>query len=290
MFTYDVLKNNQLIGHLYMDLYSRNSKHSGAWMNSVQDRFISDNINKDASAFIICNFTPPSAKKQSLLTFDDVQTLFHEMGHALHHLLTRINHSSISGINGVEWDAVELPSQFMEYFAWNYSILTSITSHVTTGETLPLELYNKLLNSRHYHSALQMLRQLEFSIVDISLHSSNIQSIDDARVLVKTVRDKIAVIIPPHFDRSLNSFGHIFAGGYAAGYYSYKWAEVLAMDIFSLFDERGESSYSELGEQFHKTILSQGGLKPMLENFTAFMGREPRIDALLKYSGIEVKN
>ena len=285
MQAYDVIKNSENIGIIYMDLFARLGKQSGAWMNSMQDRYIADSINNKPNAGIMCNFTPPSSSEEtSLLTFDEVQTLFHEMGHALHHLLTTVNHYTISGINGVEWDAVELPSQFMEYFVWNKKILDSISSHVNTGESIPDELYQKIINARHYQSGLMMVRQLEFAILDIRLHQLDINTPDEYLQLSKQIRQQVAVIIPPEYNRFLNSFSHIFAGGYASGYYSYKWAEVLATDIFNLFDDLDD--YTELGNKFYTNILSRGGITPMLENFIAFMGREPQIAALLKYSGI----
>ncbi|MCC2626017.1 MAG: oligopeptidase [Burkholderiales bacterium] len=286
MQTFNVIKDGKNIGNLYMDLSARNGKQSGAWMNSARDRFTYGSKTFTPQAYIICNFTPPINNMPSLLTFDEVQTLFHEMGHALHHLLTRINHFAISGINGVEWDAVELPSQFMEYFTWNYHILQTITRHIKTDEVLPLELYNKLLKSRHYQSGLQMLRQLEFAIFDLSLHQALSAGID-YNALLNQIRKDIAVIIPPKYNRFPNTFSHIFAGGYASGYYSYKWAEVLATDIFAVFDGAGIQEYARLGQKFYENILSVGGLKPMLDNFKSFMGRIPQVDALLKYSGIE---
>jgi oligopeptidase A len=286
MQTFDVVKDGKNIGSLYMDLSARNSKQSGAWMNSARDRFKHGSKTYTPQAYIICNFTPPINDVPSLLTFDEVQTLFHEMGHALHHLLTKINHFAISGINGVEWDAVELPSQFMEYFTWNYHILQSITKHIKSEEKLPLELYNKLLSSRHYQSGLQMLRQLEFAIFDLSLHQALSSGID-YNALLHQIRKDIAVITPPKYNRFPNTFSHIFAGGYASGYYSYKWAEVLATDIFAVFDNAGIQEYAHLGQKFYENILSRGGLKPMLDNFKSFMGRIPQVDALLRYSGIE---
>lgn len=286
MQTFNVVKGGKVIGNLYMDLGSRYGKQSGAWMNSARDRFSYNGKTFTPQAYIICNFTPAINGMPLLLTFDEVQTLFHEMGHALHHLLTQIDHFAISGINGIEWDAVELPSQFMEYFTWNYDILCTITKHIKTGDKLPLELYNKLLSSRHYQAGLQMLRQLEFAIFDLSLHQD--LSIDiDYLALLNQIRKDIAVIIPPEYNRFPNSFSHIFAGGYASGYYSYKWAEVLATDIFAAFDKAGIERYSELGQRFHDNILSLGGLNPMLENFKSFMGRIPKVDALLKYSGLQ---
>lgn len=283
--TYDVIYNDTIIGHIYFDLYSRNCKQPGAWMNSAQDRNMDNGQSNLPIAYIVCNFTKPVGAKPSLLSFDDTQTLFHEMGHGLHHLLTVINNSGVSGINGVEWDAVELPSQFMEYFAWDYTILKTITSHIETGEVLPLSLFKKVLASRYYQSGMMTIRQLEFSIFDLRLHSAEKNNINYLAVLDE-VRADVAVIVPPSYNRFPNSFGHIFGGGYAAGYYSYKWAEVLACDVFSVFDGKSGIELRELGQKYLQTILSQGGVRPMSENFVAFMGREPKIDALLKYSGL----
>lgn len=284
--TYNVIQHGKFIGHIYFDLYSREGKQSGAWMNSAQNRNFDNGEPRLPIAYIICNFTKPIGAKPSLLTFDDVQTLFHEIGHGLHHLLTVIDNSALAGINGVEWDAVELPSQFMEYFAWDYAILQTITAHVDSGEVLPKELFDKVLASRHYQSGLQMLRQLEFAIFDLILHSDFNPTTDNYRQVLNDVRKKIAVITPPEYNRFANSFGHIFAGGYAAGYYSYKWAEVLACDVFSLFDGKSGNELSALGEKFWQDILSQGSVRPMMDNFRKFMGRDPQIDALLKYSGM----
>ena len=286
MQTFKVKRNRDTIGYLYLDLFARTGKQSGAWMNSAQDKFNYKNYSFRPMAYVLCNFTPPMNNEPSLLTFDEVQTIFHEMGHALHHLLTTVNHYAISGINGVEWDAVELPSQFMEYFTWNYPVLSSITKHVQTGNVLPLELYNKLLNGRFYQSSLHMLRQLEFSIFDLLLHQDLVGNFNYLKIL-NEIRKDIAVTSTPKFNRFPNSFSHIFSGGYASGYYSYKWAEVLATDIFATFDQAGTDKYPELGQKFLTNILSQGGLNPMLKNFEAFMGRMPQIDALLKYSGIK---
>ena len=282
---YDIVKNGEITGHIYFDLYAREGKQPGAWMNTGQDRSF-DGDNRLPIAYIICNFTKPLGDKPSLLTFDDVQTLFHEMGHGLHHLLTTINNSSIAGINGVEWDAVELPSQFMENFAWDYAIIKTITSHVDTHNVLPEDFFNKVLASRFYQSGLQMLRQLEFSIYDLRLHSDFDCQNGNYLTLLNEVRQQTAVIIPPEYNRFANSFAHIFAGGYAAGYYSYKWAEVLACDVFSMFDGASGDNLAQLGSQFEQTILSQGGVRPMMENFVNFMRREPQIEALLKYSGM----
>ncbi len=283
---YNVLQHGTVIGHIYFDLYARDGKQSGAWMNSAQNRNFDNGEPRLPIAYIICNFTKPIGNKPSLLTFDDVQTLFHEIGHGLHHLLTTVDNSALAGINGVEWDAVELPSQFMEYFAWDYAIIKNITAHVDTKEVLPKAFFDKLLASRHYQSGLQMLRQLEFAIFDLLIHSQFNPEIDDYRQILGEVRQRIAVIIPPDYNRFANSFGHVFAGGYAAGYYSYKWAEVLACDVFSLFDGKSGSELSALGEKFWREILSQGSVRPMMDNFRILMGREPHIDALLHYSGM----
>lgn len=284
--TYDVILNGAISGHIYFDLYAREGKQPGAWMNSAQDRSVTASETRLPIAYIICNFTKPVGEKPSLLTFDDVQTLFHEMGHGLHHLLTVINNSSISGINGVEWDAVELPSQFMEYFAWDYSILAKLTAHIESGQVLPRELFDKVLASRFYQSGMQTLRQLEFAIFDLLLHGNFDYANGNYLELLDKLRREIAVVIPPSYNRFPNSFAHIFAGGYAAGYYSYKWAEVLACDVFSVFDGINGDELSKLGDKFRTLILSQGGVRPMMENFKAMMGREPQIEALLKYSGM----
>ena len=283
---YDVIIDGKVNGYLYFDLYARDGKQPGAWMNSAQDRNLDDKELQLPMAYIICNFSKPVADKPSLLTFDEVQTLFHEMGHALHHLLTIINNSAIAGINGVEWDAVELPSQFMENFAWDYNILCDLTAHIETNEVLPKELYNKVLASRYYQSGLQTLRQIEFAVFDLLLHSEFDYIHGNYLEQLNRVRKQIAVITPPEYNRFANSFSHIFAGGYAAGYYSYKWAEVLACDIFSVFDGVPANKLGIIGDKFRTTILNQGGLRPMMENFKAFMGREPQIEALLKYSGM----
>ena len=283
---YDVILKQQLIGHIYFDLSARVGKQAGAWMNSAQDRHITAEQQLLPIAYVVCNFSNATAELPSSLSFDDVQTLFHEMGHALHHLLTTVNNYAIAGINGVEWDAVELPSQFMENFAWDYKVLTQISGHIVTGEVLPRELFAKVLASRHYQSGLHMLRQLELAIFDLLLHSECHDG--DYAVLLAQLRQKIAVVTPPEYSRATNSFSHIFAGGYAAGYYSYKWAEVLACDVFSCFDGLSGVALTQLGEKFRQTVLSQGGVRPMLENFKAFMGREPQIAALLRYSGMNL--
>lgn len=283
---YDISRSGSTIGHIYLDLYSRGGKQPGAWMDSAQDRNLENDFLKLPIAYIVCNFTKPLGDKPSLLTFDDVQALFHEMGHALHHLLTTVNNASIAGINGVEWDAVELPSQFMENFVWDYKILDTLSEHVDTKASLPKDLFAKVLASRHYQSGLQMLRQLEFAIFDLLLHSQFDAAHDNYHQLINEVRQKVSVINPPQYNRFANSFAHIFAGGYAAGYYSYKWAEVLACDVFSVFEGKDNLELTILGQKFQESILSQGSISPMMDNFKKFMGREPQIDALLKSSGM----
>ncbi len=285
--TYALWQEGKLIGHIYFDLFARKGKQPGAWMNSAAGRSFDNGEQTLPQAYIVCNFTAPIGDKPSLLSFDDVQTLFHEMGHGLHHLLTQINNSAISGINGVEWDAVELPSQFMENFAWDYEILSKMTAHVESGDILPLQLFNKVLASRHFQSGLMTLRQLEFAIFDMQLHSDFDVLNGNYLELLNSIRSKVAVIVPPSYNRFANTFGHIFAGGYAAGYYSYKWAEVLSCDVFSQFEGKSGDELTKLGKNYLSTILSQGGVRPMMDNFVAFMGREPTIDALLKYSGMD---
>lgn len=290
--TYEVVGQNQeVIGYFYLDLFARNSKQSGAWMKNALDRFTDKHTNHEFKpiAYIICNFTPSPDKSKSLLEFDDVQTLFHEMGHALHHLVTQVTHFTVSGVNNVEWDAVELPSQFMEYFTWDYQVLKDISSHIVTQNKISDELYNKILSSRFFQTGLATLRQVEFALFDIQLHIRTYE--EDSNQfnyleLLNNIRQEVAVIFPPHYNRFPNSFSHIFGGGYASGYYSYKWAELLACDVFSRFDEN-KNAYSEIGHEFYNKVLTQGGVNPMLENFQAFMGRAPKIDALLKYSGIK---
>jgi oligopeptidase A len=282
---FDIYQDNKCIGGIYFDLFSRDKKYSGAWMNSMQDRYVTKLFNKKPIAYIICNFTPKNGDAKSYLTFDEVQTIFHEMGHALHHLLTEVKHYSISGINNVEWDAVELPSQFMELFTWNYEILSKLSSHAITSEILPYTLFEKLLKSRYYQTGMQMLRQIEFAKFDLLLYSYQDSDTLDYESLLNKIRQTTSIITIPSYNKFANSFSHIFAGSYAAGYYSYKWAEVLSCDIFSKFEEvdRVDQLYL-IGKKFLHTILAKGSLYSMMDNFLAFMGREPQIDALLKHS------
>jgi oligopeptidase A len=246
-------------------------------------------------AYLTCNFTPPATVdgqlQPSLFTHDEVTTLFHEFGHGLHHMLTEVDELSVSGISGVEWDAVELPSQFMENFCWEWDVLQGMTSHVKTGEPLPRELYEKMLAAKNFQSGMQTLRQVEFSLIDMHLHYDfDPNSRKTVQELVDEVRSKFSVLIPPSFNRFQHSFGHIFAGGYAAGYYSYKWAEVLSADAYAAFEEAveaGGGALDETGKRFHREILSVGGSRPALESFKAFRGREPQIDALLRHNGMQ---
>ena len=286
-------KKGVLIGQFYLDLYARSGKRGGAWMDDARGR---KNLAGDVQtpiAYLTCNFTEPAVidgiKKPAYFTHDEVITLFHEFGHGLHHMLTAVDELGVSGISGVEWDAVELPSQFMENFCWEWDVLQHMTAHAETAAPLPRELYDKMIAAKNYHAGLQMLRQVEFSLFDMRLHHdydpNGKQSVAD---LLADVRHKVAVIVPPAFNRFQHSFSHIFAGGYAAGYYSYKWAEVLSADAYGAFEEaQGDPNrLAETGLAFHREILSVGGSRPALESFTAFRGREPSIDALLRHNGM----
>ena len=286
-------KQGKLVGQFYIDLYARNGKRGGAWMDDARGR---KNLAGDVQtpiAYLTCNFSEPQVidgvKKPAYFTHDEVITLFHEFGHGLHHMLTTVDELGVSGISGVEWDAVELPSQFMENFCWEWDVLQHMTAHVDTGEPLPRALYDKMIAAKNFQSGLQMLRQVEFSLFDMHLHYDyNPNGTQTVAELLADVRHRVAVIIPPAFNRFQHSFGHIFAGGYAAGYYSYKWAEVLSADAYGAFEEaQGDPNrLAETGLAFHREILSVGGSRPALESFTAFRGREPSIDALLRHNGM----
>lgn len=279
-------ENDELIGQFYFDLYARNHKRGGAWMDEAISRYKNSLGSSHPVAFLTCNFSSPSENKPALFSHDDVITLFHEFGHGLHHMLTKVDDYSISGIKGVEWDAVELPSQFMENFCWEWDVVKHMTEHVDNKNTLPKNLFDKMIEAKNFQSGMQTLRQIEFSLFDIRLHTeySDQNKINPLKLL-ETIRDEIAVVRPPSWNRFPNSFSHIFAGGYAAGYYSYKWAEVLASDAFSLFEEQGILS-SHAGQKFQNEVLSQGGSRPAMESFIAFRGREPNVDALLRHSGM----
>jgi len=275
-----------LRGAFYLDLYARPKKRGGAWMDEcVTRRKLADGVQTPV-AYLTCNFTPPTGDAPALLRHDEVLTLFHEFGHGLQHMLTRVDHLGVSGIHGVEWDAVELPSQFMENFCWEPEALALISGHYQTGEPLPQNLLDKMLAARNFQSGMQMLRQLEFALFDFRIH----RDYDPDRggriyPLLEEVRSKVAVVIPPAFNRFPHSFSHIFGGGYAAGYYSYKWAEVLSSDAFSLFEEKGIFDPG-VGRAFLENILEKGGSQGAMDLFVAFRGREPEIDALLRHSGL----
>lgn len=282
---FEIKENGQHVGRFYFDLYARANKRGGAWMDGARDRRRTlDGQLQSPVANLVCNFTPASPGKPALLTHDEVTTLFHEFGHGLHHLLTRIEHAGVSGINGVAWDAVELPSQFMENWCWEAEGLALISGHYQTGEPLPQDLLEKMLAAKNFQSGLMMVRQLEFSLFDFELHATH----GDGRSVLQVIegiRDEVSVMRPPAYNRFANGFAHIFAGGYAAGYYSYKWAEVLSADAFSKFEEDGVLN-AETGRAFREAILARGGSQAPLVLFVDFRGREPSIDALLRHSGL----
>jgi oligopeptidase A len=286
---FKVFKNGAQIASFYLDLFAREGKRGGAWMADARVRRKTASGVQLPVAFLTCNFTPPVGDTPSLLTHDEVTTLFHEFGHGLHHMLTQIDVAAVSGINGVAWDAVELPSQFMENWCWEPEAIPLISGHYQTGEPLPKALLDKMLAAKNFQSGLQMLRQIEFALFDFRLHAQyNPATPQSAQEVLQQVRAEVAVVLPPAFNRFENSFSHIFAGGYAAGYYSYKWAEVLSADAFSRFEEEGIFN-ADTGESFLTEILQQGGSKTPMELFTSFRGREPSIDALLRHSGIVVE-
>lgn len=285
---FDVLDGDQPIAGFYLDLYAREGKRGGAWMDVCRTRRQREDGELQLPvAYLTCNFTPPVGGKPALLTHDEVLTLFHEFGHGLHHMLTRQTVADVSGISGVAWDAVELPSQFMENFCWEREGLDLIAGHVDTGDKLPDELLEKLQAARNFQSAMQMVRQLEFSLFDFRLHYEySTPSASDVQALLDDVRAQVSVVPTAGFNRFQNGFAHIFAGGYAAGYYSYKWAEVLSADAYSAFEEAGIFDPAT-GRRFRKEILERGGSRDAAELFQAFRGREPSIEPLLRHSGIE---
>ncbi len=285
---FDVLDENGAVrGGLYFDLYARAKKRGGAWMDEcVNRRRLEDEMIQAPVAFLTCNFSGPTKGQPAIFTHNEVVTLFHELGHCLHHLLTQVDYSFVSGINGVPWDAVELPSQFFENWAWDKTALDLCAQHYQTGEPLPDDMFQRLLNAKNFQSAMQMLRQLEFSLFDFSMHCEYEPELG-GRIQEKlnAVREKVTVVPVPEFNCFQNSFSHIFAGGYAAGYYSYKWAEVLSSDAFSLFEENGIFDQAT-GRSFLHNILEKGGSQEPMDLFVAFRGRKPTVDALLKHSGI----
>jgi oligopeptidase A len=284
---YEILEDNgSLRGRFYLDLYARPNKRGGAWMDGCVTRRVTAHGVQIPSAYLVCNFTPPVGDVPALFTHNEVTTLFHEFGHGLHHLLTRVDYAPVAGIHGVEWDAVELPSQFMENWCWEREALDLLAGHYQTGALIPEDLYRRMIAARNFQSAMQMVRQLEFALFDLRLHRE-FDPQQGGRVLdiLDQVRRQVAVLMPPAFNRFPHSFSHIFAGGYAAGYYSYKWAEVLSADAFSQFEERGIFD-RPTGARFLESVLEVGGSRDAMTNFVAFRGREPRIDALLRHSGI----
>jgi len=283
---YRVERDGQLLAQFYLDAYARPGKQPGAWMDDVRVRWARpDGTLQTPVATLTCNFAPPLGSEPALLTHDDVITLFHEFGHGLHLMLTRIDDLGVSGLSGVEWDAVELPSQFMENFCWEWSVLERLTAHVETGKVLPRELFDKMVAAKNFQAGLGMLRQVEMGLFDLRIHA---EPGADQRVqhVLDEVRREVGVLAPPPFNRFQHSFSHIFAGGYSAGYYSYKWAEVLSADAWSAFEDAGALSVST-GRRLREEILEAGGSRTALENFTAFRGREPRIDALLRHQGMQ---
>ena len=283
-------KQGQLQAKFYLDLYARQHKRGGAWMSDFCGRFQRTEGLQIPVAFMTCNSAAPVGDKPALFTHDEVVTLFHEFGHGLHHMLTQVDYPDIAGINGVEWDAVELPSQFMENWCWERSVLNRISGHWQTGEPIPDDLYNKMQAARHFQTAMATVRQLEFAIFDMRLHmDAQAAEAGRAQALLNEVRQQVAVVPYPAFNRMANTFTHVFAGGYAAGYYSYKWAEVLSADAFARFEEEGLFD-AGVGEAFLQEVLQVGGSRPAMESFVAFRGRKPQVDALLRHSGLTESN
>ena len=284
---YHIRDNGHVIASFYLDPYARANKRGGAWMSNCRSRRVrADGSLQLPIAFLTCNFTPPVGEQPALLTHDEVITLFHEFGHGLHHMLTKVDVAAVAGFHGVAWDAVELPSQFMEHWCWQEEALKLMTRHIDTQDTLPKALLDNLLGAKNFQSGLQTLRQLEFALFDLRIHSQAPLSVAGIQAEMNQVRAEVSVLPPPAFNRFQHSFSHIFAGGYAAGYYSYKWAEVLSSDAFSRFEAEGIFNRAT-GQAFRETVLAQGGSQPALALFVAFRGREPSIDALLRHLGLE---
>ncbi len=285
-------RDGALVGQFYLDLYARAAKRPGAWMDDARTRRRLAGGVQTPVAYLVCNFQAPVGGKPATLTHDDVITLFHETGHGLHHLLTRVDELAVSGITGVEWDAVELPSQFMENFCWEWENVLAMSAHVDTGAPLPRALFERMLAAKNFQSGLQTLRQIEFALFDMRLHSEHVPGAGvTVQQLLDAVRAEVAVLIPPSFNRFQNGFSHIFAGGYAAGYYSYKWAEVLSADAYAAFEEAraaqdADTRLAQTGRRFLDEILAVGGSRPAIDSFRAFRGRDPRLDALLRHNGM----
>ncbi|MDZ7924427.1 MAG: oligopeptidase A [Marinagarivorans sp.] len=283
---FEISKDGQKTAAFYLDLYSREGKRGGAWMDDCRVRRQTANGLQLPVAFLVCNFNGPVGDKPALLTHDDVTTLFHEFGHGLHHMMTQIDIAAVSGINGVEWDAVELPSQIMENWAWEPEVLKTLSAHVDTGEPLPDELIAKMMAAKNFQSGMFLVRQVEFALFDMQLHAHyGTPDFKGIQATLDEVRRKVSVITPPSFNRFQNSFSHIFAGGYSAGYYSYLWAEVLSADAYSAFEETGIFN-PDTGQRFLNELLSQGGSQSAAVLFKNFRGRDPEVDALLRHSGI----
>ena len=287
---YRIERNGQLLGQFYLDPSARAGKRGGAWMDDVRARWLRPDTGQLQTpvAQLVCNFAEGVDGKPPLLTHDDVITLFHEFGHGLHHMLTQVNEHDVSGISGVEWDAVELPSQFMENFCWEWDVLKHMTAHVDTGAPLPRALFDKMIAAKNYQAGMQTVRQIEFALFDMLLHTEHDPKAD-FQPLLDSVRQEVAVVQPPPFARTAQTFSHIFAGGYAAGYYSYKWAEVLSADAYAAFEETANADGSpnvETGRKYRQAILEAGGSRPAMESFKAFRGREPSLDALLRHQGM----
>lgn len=285
---YRLERKGQLVGQFYLDQPARAGKRGGAWMDDMRGRWLRPDTRQLQTpvAYLVCNFAEGTAEQPALLTHDDVTTLFHEFGHGLHHLLTQVNERDVSGISGVEWDAVELPSQFMENFCWEWPVLQNMTAHTETGEPLPRALYDKMLAAKNFQSGMQTLRQVEFALFDMLLHMAEQP---DALQVLRTVREEVSVLPAAPYSRTPHAFSHIFAGGYAAGYYSYKWAEVLSADAYAAFEEEAlpdGTASPATGQRYLHSILEAGGSRPALESFKAFRGREPQIDALLRHQGM----
>ena len=274
-----------LVGQFYLDLYARDSKRGGAWMDDARNRRRLAGGVQTPVTFLTCNFSSPVGGEPAHFTHREVITLFHEFGHGLHQLLTRVDDLGVSGIAGVEWDAVELPSQFMENFCWEWDVLSHMSRHGDTGEPLPRALYDKMVAAKNFQSGMQFVRQIEFALFDMRLHHDFDRAADSVQALMERVRQRVAVVHPPEWNRFPNQFSHIFGGGYAAGYYSYKWAEVLSADAFGAFEEEGVLNPAT-GARFRDEVLGVGGSRPALESFVAFRGREPRMDALLRHNGM----
>ena len=284
---FELKQDGQTIGGVYMDLYAREGKRGGAWMDGYKSRRrFADGTLQLPTAYLVCNFTPPVGDKEARLSHDEIITLFHETGHGLHHLLTQVDEVGVSGINGVEWDAVELPSQFMENFVWEYDVLAQMSSHEETGAVLPKELFDKMHAAKNFQRGMFLVRQMEFAIFDMEIyHQEDEGRLKEWPQILDKVRQEVAVTQPPAYNRFALSFSHIFAGGYSAGYYSYAWAEVLSADAYAAFEESDD--VAETGRRFWKEILAVGGSRSAAESFKAFRGREPSLDALLRHSGFD---